>query len=505
MSRNFTCLVQLSPDSELDLNAYLVLNKKPARQVQKFKTLNKYIKQHSAGWKKRLELADLLYEIGKWSEAVSEYERVIKKQPQLIEPRIQLGKILQLMNRNIEAIAVYGGALILSENKATQKHIAGLIEFCKDNTKGAIAALRSATDIEPQNLAHWLALGQIYLGAEHLTDALSTFEVILSLDPDNLMGLVYSHDLFLALGNFLEAEKRLDRALAVAPEDVRTLKRIITNRCRKILVFNAEGKQTKKLIGSLLKQASSSAEAHNLLALYYILRGDRQKGIKISQQFTEEHSQNPHAWYFYSQRLLDIDEQEAAAGAILQAHRLFSGGFGDRCSCVLDNREVYRALCEILPATGRLDKTCSIIAEMLEHFPESWSVWALAGRVLVEYLQEIDRGCNYSYHGTTLQPQLADAWLCHGRVLSLAEKHEEAISAITQGWQLLSPKAEDFKSVSAAVWLGEGYQKLGSDRDSQEWLQVAIQKAENLIEFDPVKASYWQNRALAGLSKKILT
>ena len=500
MSRNFTsCLVQLLPCSELDLNAYLVLNKKPARQVQKFKTLNKYIKQHSSGWKKRLELADLLYEIGKWSEAVSEYERVIKKQPQLIEPRIKLGKILQLMNRNTKAIAVYSEALILSENRATQKHLAGSIESCKGNTKGAIATFRSATDIEPRNLAHWLSLGQIYLEAEQPTDALAIFEVILSLDPDNLMGLVYSHDLLWALGNFSEAEKRLDRALAVAPEDVQTLKRIITNRCRKTLVFDAEGKQTKKLIGSLLKQASNSAEAHDLLACYYILRGDRQKGIKISQQFTEEHSYNPHAWYFYSQRLLDIDEQKAAAGAILEAYQLFSDELGDWHSYTSDNRQVYRALCEILPAAGRLDKTHSIISEMLERFSAYWSVWAIAGRVLVEYFQQSDRGCNYSLRGTTLQPQLADAWLCHGRVLSLAGKHQDAIAALTQGWQLLSPEAEDFKSVSAALWLGESYQKLGSDLASQKWLQKAIQKAEKLTEFEPVKANYWQDRALAGL------
>ncbi len=501
MSRNFTCLVQLSLCSGLDLNAYLVLNKKPTRQEQKLKTLKKYLKKYSSGWKKRLELADLLYEIGKWSEAVSEYEQVIKAEPQLIEPRLQLGKILQLTNRKTEAIAVYDEALILSKNQATQQHLAGLIESSKGNTKGASAALKSATSLEPQNLAHWLALGQLHIEAEHPTDALSTFESILSLDPNNLMGLVYSHDLFLALGNFPEAEKRLNQALAVAPEDVQTLKRVIANRCRKILVFDAEGKKTKKLIGSLLKQASSSAEAHNLLAHYYILRGEPQKGIKISKQFTEEHFHNPHAWYYYSRCLLDMGEQEAAADAILQAHQLFSGGIGDRHNCVLDHREVYRALCEILPAIERLDQTRSIIAEMLEHFPESWSVWATAGKVLIVHFQEIDRGCSFSLRVTTLQPQLADAWFCHGRVLSLAEKHQEAIAALTQGWQLLSPKAEDLKSVSAAVWLGESYQQSGNYQASQKWLQTAIQKAEKLIEFESAKANYWLDRALAGLRK----
>ena len=500
MSRNFTSLVQLSLCSELDLNAYLILNKKPTRQEQKYKSLNKYINQHSSGWKKRLELANLLYETGKWSEAVLEFERVTVAQPRLIEPRLQLGKILQLINRKTEAIAVYQEALILSENLATQQHLVGLIESCKgnNNTQKAIAAFQSVTNLETRNLAHWLALGQLYIEAEHPTDALATFETILSLDPNNLMGLVYSHDLFLALGNFPEAEKLLSKALAVAPEDVQTLKRVITNRCRKRLVFGVEGKQTKKLIQTLIKQASSSAEAYNLLAHYYIFRGDRQKGIEISKQFAKEHDRNPHAWYYYSQSLLDISENEAAAEAILKAHQLFSGGVGDWRSYALDHRQVYRSLCEILPAAGRLDKTHAIIAEMLQYFPQSWSVWAIAGRVCVKYLQQSDIGCSYSLRGTTLQPQLADAWLCHGRVLSLADQHQQAISALTQGWQLISPKVENFKSVSAAVWLGESYQKLGNNHASQKWLQTAVQKAEKLIEFDPIKANYWQDRALAG-------
>ncbi|MGK7876160.1 MAG: tetratricopeptide repeat protein [Xenococcaceae cyanobacterium] len=495
MSRNFTsCLVQLSPCPGVDINAYLVLNKKPTRQEQKLKTLKQYIKQYSSGWKKRLELADLLYEMGQWSEAVREYRQVIKGQPQLIKPRIQLGKILQLMNRKAEGIAVYESALAKAKNEATRQHLVGLIEFCKGNSKGAIAAFKSATTLEHQNLAHWMALGQIQMEAEHHSEALSTFETILSLDPNNLIGLIYSHDMLLALGNLPEAEKRLNQFLEVAPQDIQTLKRLITNRCRKRLVFDAEGKQTKKLINSLLKQALSSPEAHSLQAHYYILRGEQQKGINVLEQFTEEYSNNPHGWYYYSRCLFAMGKHEAASEAILKAYQL-SSGRGRPC-----DREIYRAVCEILPATGRLDKTRSIITEMLECFPESWSVWATAGRVLVEHFQEIDLGCSYSLRGTTLQPELADAWLRHGRVLSLAGKHEEAIEALTQGWQLLSPATKDFKSVSAAVWLGESYQKLGSDRASQKWLKIACQQEKELIKFDPAKAHYWQSRALESLT-----
>ncbi len=347
MSRNFvSCLVQLSPCSGLNSNAYLVLNYKPTRQEQKLKTLQKYIKQYSSGWKKHLELADLLYEMGRWLEAVPEYHRVIQAQPQLIEPRIQLGKILQLMNRKQEAITVYESARVVAKKAATKQHLLGLIKSCQGNREGAISSFKAATVLESKNLAHWLALGQIQMEVEEFAAALSTFATILSLDPDNLIGLIYSHDMSLALGNFSEAETYLHQALEIAPQDIQTLKRSISDRFRNRLVFETKGKQTKKLINSLLKQASSSPEAHNLLAQYFILRGEQDKGLKVLKQFTKEYSNNPHGWYYYSQCLFALDIQEAAAQAILQAYELSA-----------DNREIHRALCKILPATGKARKS----------------------------------------------------------------------------------------------------------------------------------------------------
>jgi hypothetical protein len=74
---------------------------------------------------------------------------------------------------------------------------------------------------------------------------------------------------------------------------------------------------------------------------------------------------------------------------------------------------------------------------MLKRFPQRWSVWTTAGRVLVEHLEEIERRCLVSVEGTQLQPMLADTWFRHGQVLALGEKHLEAVETLAQGWQLL--------------------------------------------------------------------
>jgi tetratricopeptide (TPR) repeat protein len=94
---------------------------------------------------------------------------------------------------------------------------------------------------------------------------------------------------------------------------------------------------------------------------------------------------------------------------------------------------------------------------------------------------------------------LADAWFRHGRVLALAGKHREAVEALAHGWQLLPEAGGYLQSVSAAVWLGECYQVLGDEVASRRWLEKACQFAQELMEFDPAMACYWQGRALLGL------
>src|SRR5205085_5833111 len=135
----------------------LVLEDKPIRQDQKLKKLSKYLQQHPSGWKKRLELADLLCSMGNWQQAVLEYRQVLERQPQLMEVQLQLGKILQLMGRNAEAIVVYQSALPKSGNVATQHHVNGLIEVCRCCPQQAVRMFEEAASTEPDNPAHWYA------------------------------------------------------------------------------------------------------------------------------------------------------------------------------------------------------------------------------------------------------------------------------------------------------------------------------------------------------------
>ncbi|MBD2490797.1 lipopolysaccharide assembly protein LapB [Aulosira sp. FACHB-615] len=510
-----TSLVQFTQFSGLELNAHLVLEEKPARQKQKLITLSKYVQKYPQGWKKRLELADLLYEMGNWEQAVAGYRQVIERQPQLIHVRLQLGKILQLMGQKKEAREIYEPALLLSVNEATQNHIKGLIAVCRGESQKAIITFNLAATLEPDNVVHWLALAQVHQKRENPLGTLSTLEQVLSIKPDDVVGLIHSYDALMAVGDIPAARGRLNKLIALAGDDFRVLQRQIDQRCTALslskcqmrLVSGEEGKLTKSMITSLLRQTPHGAEAHKSLAYYHILRGDWVQGVEVLAKFTAEHPNHPYGWYYYGRCLFETGEYEKAAVMMAKAYHLYP-----------HDCEIYRGLCEILPLEphplplsyeergvreeGSQMTLASIVEEMLKRFPERWSVWATVGRVFVEHFQELERGCSFSQQGTQLQPQLADAWLRHGRVLALALRHREAVEALEKGRELL-PAGGYLQSVPAAVWLGESYQVLGDVGASKRWWEAATEGCQELKAFNPAMADYWLGRALVGLGDRL--
>ncbi len=496
------------------MNVHLVLEKKLTRQEQKLNTLSQYVEQYPSGWKKRLELANLLSVIGNWERAVEEYRQVIQRQPQLIDVWLKLGKLLQLMGREAEAIEVYQNALPLSDNEGIEQYISGAIAICRDDSKKAITALETATNLQPDNAAYWLVLGQLQMGRENPVRALGAFEMILSLNSDDIVALIHSYDALRAVGNLQEAQRRLNKLTVLATDDFRVLQRQLNERCAMRLVSGKEGKETKKIITSALRQYPHGAEAHKSLAYYHIFRGDWKEGVEVLAEFTAQHPNHPHGWYYYGRCLFETGEYQRAAEMMLKAYHLYP----DEC-------EIYRALCEILPVAkmtslpltfplkkgvegtlqtkeGNNITLASIVEEMLERFPQRWSVWATAGRVLVECFKEVERGCLVSEKGTQLQPQLADTWFCHGRVLALAGKHREAVEALEKGWHIL-PAGGYLQSVPAAVWLGESYRVLGDVGASKRSWKAACEGSQELRAFNPTMADYWLGRALVGLGDRL--
>ena len=159
---------------------------------------------------------------------------------------------------------------------------------------------------------------------DHAHAALKAFEQILLLQPDDIVALIHSYDALLIVGDFQSAELRLSRAEELAPGDYSVLKRRLNERIRRKLVLGKEGKQTKKMVNAVLKLAPHFADAHQLQAEYYRLRGESAKSVAILKQFTEDHPNNPNGWCYYARFLFDRSENQRGAEAIHKADHLCS-------------------------------------------------------------------------------------------------------------------------------------------------------------------------------------
>lgn len=88
--------VQLpSGDSvELEIDVCAIV---PAHASTKIAALRAYVARHPSGWKVRLQLADLLYATGAWSDAAECYRAVLERRPCLQEALAKLAAIARVL------------------------------------------------------------------------------------------------------------------------------------------------------------------------------------------------------------------------------------------------------------------------------------------------------------------------------------------------------------------------------------------------------------------------
>ncbi|MGV2390633.1 MAG UNVERIFIED_CONTAM: tetratricopeptide repeat protein [Microcystis novacekii LVE1205-3] len=115
------------------------------------------------------------------------------------------------------------------------------------------------------------------------------------------------------VGDIQAARETLNRLIELAGDDFGVLQRQIEQRCQMRLVSGEEGKQTKKMITSLLRLTPDGVGAYNALAYYHILRGDWRQGVEVLANFTAEHPQHPYSWYFYGRCLSNTGDYQKAA------------------------------------------------------------------------------------------------------------------------------------------------------------------------------------------------
>jgi len=481
-----TCTFRLSLANGVEHQLYLMLDRKPARQQQKVDSLRKYVQNHPEGWKKHRDLADLLYAMGQWPEALAAYRQVLRKQPDNIAVWLRLGHMLYTLNCEKQAIEAYAQARSQARREATRRHIDGLAASCRQHYATAVQALQAAAALEADNPMHQRALGLVHLQAARPVEALEAFDIVLQRHPDDLAALTYSYEALHATGRNAEAYRRAARAVAIDPNHVLALTRLAHHLSPVGQGSNAAASPTEslKLLRHALKLAPDAPEVHASLAHHHMVRGEWAQARAVLRRFTADHPQSPSGWYYSAQWHARSGHLETAATAIRQAYRLAPY-----------DAQILQATAAIWLDANNEPELRPLIQKIRQDFIDNWRLQTTAGYVLIQSDGDAEDACAMSARGPQLQPRLPQAWFRHGRVLYLAGRYKAAIAAFQHGWNWL-PEQDGYRQATpAALWFGDCYHALGDDASARAWWERAYHLALQLSSDHAALSHYWQGKA----------
>jgi len=274
----------------------------PARRI---KSMQRYLQDHPRSWRKRVELAELLYAAGDWTDAVVEWRRVLEKRP-FLQASLNLGDTLLKLGEREAAAGVFTDARReSSRSSAVARHLDGWIAFCNRDAGRSVVEFEAAAKLEPENLAHVHALALAYRLAGSVQEMLATIERALQVDPGDLVALSIGHDVLVAAGQIEEAIDRTRQILEQWPNDFLARRRLLDCRCRLGLTQSGAGQETKTLLRNLSRHSSSPFLIREPLAAFLASQGEPAKALAVHRRFVEQHSHCPRGHKGYS-RLLEV-------------------------------------------------------------------------------------------------------------------------------------------------------------------------------------------------------
>lgn len=461
------------------LDTYIGLKKKPSRQEMKENTLKGYIQRFPNGWKKRLELANLLYSANRWQEASEMYQEVLKRNENLINVRIGLGGMYQLMENDDKSVKIYESAIPFARNSGTIHHVKGLIQMQKKNYNLAIIEFKKSIIEESGHEAHRQKLGMIYHDMDQPENALSCFNEALEINPKNIIALTHSAEILIKTGRSVEGVCQAEKILVLDNTNIPALKMVADDRCRRRLVFDDEEKKTKQLIKKMEKLGPKVADVWDSLAFYQIVRGDIDKGIQLLADFTNKNHNNPKGWFYYGKWLYRIGKTGLAAESVLKAWSLYK-----------NDPDIHKLACEILSHTKLSESLFKVINDMLYRFDRMWSAWASAAQAMASINKGEKEVHSYAQKAIELQPDLPENRFQVGFVFDQINNIKYAKKSFEKGFCRLDENRASPIAVHAVIRLALYCRENAENNICDEYLKKADSMILPLQNINPAYAFY---------------
>lgn len=449
------------------------------------------IKSNPGGWKRRWELALVLYAQGRLKEAFDEAGFIIVKQPGNLAAHRLLIHLYECLEQNYKArrhtLALWKFAI----TPAAKCFAKARYYILKDNLQKSKIYLERAAKLEPDHVAHLQELVTAYYKHGQYAHALKTAQQILPVKPDDPVALSTSRSALICMGRFSIAYQYQGMILEKYPDEPLALAGEIHWRCRGGLLHRDEGRHTNMMLRRLQKVAPGTiltlaAEADILFQSI----PPRNAG-RLFTEHVKENNQDSIAWLYQARRLVRSGAGYCALRAIIHAFELDAA----------DPIRLPEAPALLL-RHGRRDLLENIIHAAANRYPQNAQILArIAGACL---LMKIDATYieNISHQALNLDPDSPLQMLHHGMVLLQTRGPETAAITLHEGWSMLPDDACAPEIIRAGIKLARIYQDQKNKTFFNNYLLDSLTRARRLEKFDPERAGRWQAMILRTLGKR---
>lgn len=167
--------------------------------------------------------ADRLYQLGRFEDAIKEYQQGLRLEPRNTNLMNSLGVCFGVLDKRDRAKKLFKEALAVAPNEVMLIYNLGLLHHINGTTDKAIAYLRKAHAENRELFEVELLLGQMLLKQDHSDQAMPHLKQAAELNPGSGLACRLMGEIFLAAEKFEKAGQQFNTAIKRNPADAVSL------------------------------------------------------------------------------------------------------------------------------------------------------------------------------------------------------------------------------------------------------------------------------------------
>jgi len=374
------------------------------------------------------------------------------------------GIVFAQMGRNSEAISEYHEAIRLDPKLEDAYKNLGFLEWTEHNLEAARTHLKQALDIAPEDdFAHYY-LGRVQLDAKLYESALKELDRSRALWPADVNFLVQAATGYLALGRLDETRRTLDRLRRMPLRDAQavSLASLLISAHENDAAIDLLSKLTKRLDGANVGWAQFDLALAYLLSADYAKAADQAQGLLKAQP--AKGAMTPEAgsaWSLIGIASARLHQREAAVDA-----------FSKACKLNPSREEHWLNLTRELMDLNRYTEAISAVQEGLASNPSSYALHLRLGAAYLASDRYPDAESVFRQLVTAGDP-LPTSYVGLAQVLLRTGRAEEAVSELATAGQKLGP------SFLISYFQGLAFNRAGRAGEAVSAFEEAIQLDPN--------------------------